>query len=385
MNTSLTLLDRNLQLVRYPQNLQHPSWQAWDAADEYLIEYVEQNIEELTSQSMHIYNDDFGALACWFSQANPKWISDSYVAKQSCLLNLQHNQLAEQSVEFFDSVTAVDHSVDLVLLKIPKTTALLEQQLIDLQTNVSESTRVIAAGKATLIHKSTLALFEKYLGVTTTSLAKKKARLIFCQPKGDKSHNSPYPTVWHTEKPDLEISNLANVFARQQLDIGARFMLQHLSALPVFNDQTLVDLGCGNGVLGLHILDRNKQANVIFTDESHMAVASAKHNVSVNLPNQLGRCEFIVNNCLDDFAQKSSFTEIDTILCNPPFHQQNTITDHIAWQMFKDAQALLKKGGQLFVVGNRHLDYPNKLKRLFGSVTTVATNKKFSILSVTKY
>jgi 16S rRNA (guanine1207-N2)-methyltransferase/23S rRNA (guanine1835-N2)-methyltransferase len=30
------------------------------------------------------------------------------------------------------------------------------------------------------------------------------------------------------------------------------------------------------------------------------------------------------------------------------------------------------------------LDYPNKLKRLFGSVTTVATNQKFSILSVTK-
>jgi 16S rRNA G1207 methylase RsmC len=36
------------------------------------------------------------------------------------------------------------------------------------------------------------------------------------------------------------------------------------------------------------------------------------------------------------------------------------------------------------VVGNRHLDYPNKLKKLFGNVTKVATNQKFSILSVTK-
>ena len=65
-------------------------------------------------------------------------------------------------------------------------------------------------------------------------------------------------------------------------------------------------------------------------------------------------------------------------------HQQNAITDHIAWQMFKDAKSVLQNGGQLFVVGNRHLDYPNKLKKLFGNATTVATNQKFSILSATK-
>jgi len=384
MNTSLTLLDKNLQLIRYPQALQHPSWQAWDAADEYLIEHVEQNITNLGNKSIRIYNDDFGVLACWFAAVKPKWISDSYVASQSCLLNLAQNQLEVDKLRMYDSVSPVESSCDVVLLKVPKTSAFLEQQLIDLQNYVTPHTQVIAAGKATLIQKSTLALFEKYLGPTTTSLAKKKARLIFCQPTADKSHTSPYPTVWHTETPRLEISNLANVFARQQLDIGARFMLQHLSAIPSFADQTLVDLGCGNGVLGLHILHKNKQAKVVFVDESHMAVASAKHNVSTNLPEQFGQAEFLVNNCLDDFFRKSAMTEIDTIICNPPFHQQNTITDHIAWQMFKDAKGVLKKGGQLYVVGNRHLDYPNKLKRLFSKVTMVATDRKFSILAATK-
>ncbi len=384
MNTSLTLLDRNLQLVRYPQNLQHPSWQAWDAADEYLIEYVEQNIQNLPSQSLSIYNDDFGALACWFADAKPMWVSDSYVAKQSCLVNLQQNNIPIESVTFFDSVTQVDSPAELVLLKIPKTTALLEQQLIDLQTRVSSSARVIAAGKVTLIQKSTLALFEKYLGFTTTSLAKKKARLIFCQPTGRKSHPSPYPTIWFTDKHRFEISNLANVFARQQLDIGARFMLEYLSKLPDLDNKTVIDLGCGNGVLGLYILSQNKQTKVVFVDESYMAVASAKHNVLVNLPEKEHQSEFIVSNCLDDFTEKSKLSEVDIVLCNPPFHQQNAITEHIAWQMFKDAKSVLQNGGQLFVVGNRHLDYPNKLKRLFGHATTVATNQKFSILSVTK-
>lgn len=384
MNTSLTLLDRNLQLVRYPQDLQHPSWQAWDAADEYLIEYVEQHIEDLHSLSLSIYNDDFGALACWFADAKPTWVSDSYVAKQACMQNLNENNLPVGSIRFFDSTDNIESKVDVVLLKIPKTTALLEQQLIDLQTRVSPSTKVIAAGKANLIHKSTLALFEKYLGATSTSLAKKKSRLIFCQPTGTKSHSSPYPTIWFTDKPKFEISNLANVFARQQLDIGARFMLEHLSKLPNLVNKTVIDLGCGNGVLGLHILQLNKQSNVVFVDESYMAVASAKQNVLLNEPDKMHQAEFITDNCLDDFIKKSTFSEVDIVLCNPPFHQQNTITDHIAWQMFKDAKSVLQTGGQLFVVGNRHLDYPNKLKRLFGNTTTVATNQKFSILSATK-
>ena len=87
---------------------------------------------------------------------------------------------------------------------------------------------------------------------------------------------------------------------------------------------------------------------------------------------------------MDECTKQSKFSEIDIVLCNPPVHQQNAITDHIAWQMFKDAKSVLQNGGQLFVVGNRHLDYPNKLKRLFGNATTVATNQKFSILSAIK-
>jgi 16S rRNA (guanine1207-N2)-methyltransferase/23S rRNA (guanine1835-N2)-methyltransferase len=149
-------------------------------------------------------------------------------------------------------------------------------------------------------------------------------------------------------------------------------------------NKTVIDLGCGNGVLGLHILNQNKQTKVVFVDESYMAVASAKQNILANLTEKALQSEFIVDNCLDNFTEKSQFNEVDIVLCNPPFHQQNAITDHIAWKMYKDAKAVLQEGGQLFVVGNRHLDYPNKLKRLFGNVTKVATNQKFSILSVTK-
>jgi 16S rRNA (guanine1207-N2)-methyltransferase len=45
---------------------------------------------------------------------------------------------------------------------------------------------------------------------------------------------------------------------------------------------------------------------------------------------------------------------MDLILCNPPFHQQNTIGSHIAMRMFKQArQVVLRSGGELWVIGNR--------------------------------
>jgi 16S rRNA (guanine1207-N2)-methyltransferase len=57
------------------------------------------------------------------------------------------------------------------------------------------------------------------------------------------------------------------------------------------------------------------------------------------------------------------------------------ITDDIAWQMFVDAKKMLRPGGELRVVANRHLDYPDKLKRLFGGCQVIANNPKFIVLS----
>ena len=103
------------------------------------------------------------------------------------------------------------------------------------------------------------------------------------------------------------------------------------------------------------------------------------------MPSKLKQCEFIVSNCLDEYLRTpANDASVDIVLCNPPFHQQNTITDHIALQMFKDSKRILKHGGELRVVGNRHLDYPQTIKRLFGHYKVLASDRKFSILSATK-
>ncbi|GAB3018932.1 methyltransferase [Bowmanella dokdonensis] len=377
MNLILTLFDRSLKLQRYPARLQDKSQQAWDAADELIIEALEAQPQPCAAGKLLILNDDCGALTCWLSECRPVWSGDSHVSRLACEQNLVLNGLSPDDVTFCDSLILPVSTFDLVLIKIPKTLALLEHQLVLLQSRITPGTRIIAGAKVNQIQKSTLALFEKYLGLTHTSLARKKARLIHCTPTGKKDDASPYPSVWKLDGTQLNVHNHANVFARQQLDIGARFLLQYL---PEAANKEVLDLGCGNGVLGLSLLDRSAPGKLVFVDESYMALASARLNVADNFPQHLQRCEFIASNCLEQVGSK----DLDLILCNPPFHQQQRITDHIAWQMFVEARQALRRGGELRIVGNRHLGYHNKLKRLFGGCQQVAASNKFVILSAFK-
>ena len=372
--SQLELSNRMLTLHRFPQMREESPLQAWDAADEYLLQ---QLADEPANGPTLIFNDTFGALACALAGDEVYSISDSWLNQQATRQNLALNQLDEDSVQLLDSLAALPVSPARVLIKVPKTLALLEQQLRSLRLVVTPETQIVAAGKAKDIHTSTLQLFEKILGTTTTSLAWKKARLIFTTFTAPALADSEVISRWKLDGTDYLIHNHANVFSRGGLDIGARFFMQYL---PEDIDGEIVDLGCGNGVIGLTALQQNPQAQVHFVDESYMAVASSKLNVKHNRPDDLARCEFHVNNVLAGYPSD----RLHAVLCNPPFHQQNAVTDHIAWQMFRDARRCLQYGGELRIVGNRHLDYYHKLKKLFGNCTTLATNKKFVILRSVK-
>ena len=307
----------------------------------------------------------------------PFSIGDSYLSELATRENLRHNELDEGSVTFLDSTAAYPAAPGVVLIKIPKTLALLEQQLRALRQVVTPETRIIAGTKARDIHNSTLELFEKILGPTTTTLAWKKARLVNCTFNAPALNDVQETLSWKLDGTPWTIHNHANVFSRTGLDIGARFFLQHL---PENLEGEIVDLGCGNGVIGLTLLEKNPEAQVVFVDESPMAVASSRLNVETNMPDAQDRCEFMINNALSGVEPY----RFNAVFCNPPFHQKHALTDHIAWEMFHHARRCLKTNGELYIVANRHLDYFHKLKKIFGNCTTVATNSKFVVLKAVK-
>ncbi|EAC0142532.1 23S rRNA (guanine(1835)-N(2))-methyltransferase RlmG [Salmonella enterica subsp. enterica serovar Ajiobo] len=365
---------RSLTLKRFPQTDDVNPLLAWEAADEYLLQQLDET--EIRGPVL-ILNDTFGALSCALAEHSPYSIGDSYLSELGTRENLRHNGIAESSVTFLDSTADYPQAPGVVLIKVPKTLALLEQQLRALRKVVTAQTRIIAGAKARDIHTSTLELFEKVLGPTTTTLAWKKARLINCTFSHPQLADASQTLSWKLEDTGWTIHNHANVFSRTGLDIGARFFMQHL---PENLDGEIVDLGCGNGVIGLSLLAKNPQANVVFVDESPMAVDSSRLNVETNLPEAFERCEFMINNALSGVEP----FRFNAVFCNPPFHQKHALTDNIAWEMFHHARRCLKINGELYIVANRHLDYFHKLKKIFGNCATIATNNKFVILKAVK-
>lgn len=376
METTLAIPQGSFKLSRLPAR-KNELLRAWDAADEYLLHTLaEQSLPRQGSRIL-IVNDSFGTLAVALSAYHPHSLSDSWLCHAATQNNLRDNGIDMDAVTLLDSLTVpsvAEGSLDLVLIKVPKTLALLEDELIRLAPLLTEATQVIVAGMVKGMPSSVWPLLERLCGPTSTSLAKKKAKLIFVTPTLQYSDiKSPYPVCYQLEGTAHLICNHANVFSRDSLDIGTRFFLQHLPNNLGAKD--VIDLGCGNGVVGLITAERNPQARLHFIDESYMAVESARMNFIQNLGE--GReANFSVGDGLTDFDNASA----DLILCNPPFHQGSTVGDHIAQRMFRQSHAVLRQGGELWVIGNRHLGYQKTLKKIFANSELIASNAKFVIL-----
>ncbi|RSD30790.1 methyltransferase [Vibrio pectenicida] len=376
MKTELALFDRTLTLHRFPKR-NNETLQAWDAGDEYLISYMEElNVEP--GKHILILNDSFGALSCWLTHKHRvTMMSDSYIAHQGTIKNIEGNQC--EGITLSNTITNIPDNVDYVLIQIPRNNRHLIWQLSQLRHALDKTVPIIAVNKAKDIHTSTLKLFEKYLGSTHTSLAWKKHRLVFSKADSPNALAIDPVTQWGVEQYGFEVKNLPNVYSGEKLDQGAQFILDYLPK--GLTTERVIDLGCGNGVLSVKLGLDNPNVQLTCVDESFMATSCAKNN----LLNSLGikrNFKCVTNNCLDGFRDNSA----ELVLCNPPFHQQQAITDHIAWQMFCDAKHVLCNEGKLLVIGNRHLGYDVKLSKLFGKskIKLIASNNKFVILQATK-
>ncbi|MGX1952388.1 methyltransferase [Streptomyces anulatus] len=380
----LTTSQGAFELARFPEHPRDP-FRAWDAADEYLLRQLtdpETGPVDL-SGTVAVVGDRWGALATALAAHRPVQISDSYLARRATLANLARNGLDQDAVRLLSSRDTPPDRIDVLIVRVPKSLALLEDQLHRIAPAVHAGTVVIGTGMVKEIHTSTLKLFERIIGPTRTSLAVRKARLIFCTPD-PALPRTPSPWPYRYELPadvgpvaGLTTVNHAGIFCAERLDIGTRFFLKHLPSRG--GAVRVVDLGCGNGVLGLSAAVSNPEAHLTFVDESYGAVASAEETFRAGAPAG-AKADFLVGDGLDGLDPGS----VDLVLNNPPFHSHMATTDATARTMFTGARTALRQGGELWVVGNRHLSYHTHLRRIFGNCTTVAGDPKFVVLRAVK-
>ncbi|MER6246964.1 methyltransferase [Streptomyces griseorubiginosus] len=369
-----------LALTRFPED-PRDRLRAWDASDEYLLRHLATERVAL-SGTVVVVGDRWGALVTALAAHRPVQITDSFLGQEATRANLARAGVEPGTVRLLTTQDPPPDRIDVLLVRVPKSLALLEDQLLRLAPALHADTVVVGTGMVKEIHTSTLQLFERILGPTRTSLAEKKARLIFCtpQPSLERPAN-PWPYGYAL--PDgvgavsgRAVVNHAGVFCADRLDIGTRFFLQHLPTGR--GAQRIVDLGCGNGVVGTAVALGNPEAEVLFVDESFQAVASAEGTYKAN--GAPGRAEFRVGDGLTGVPDGS----VDVVLNNPPFHSHQATTDATAWRMFAGARRALRPGGELWVVGNRHLGYHVKLRKLFGNSQLVAGDPKFVVLKAVK-
>ncbi|MBK5991526.1 methyltransferase [Streptomyces sp. MBT58] len=380
----LTTSQGAFELARFPE---HPSdpFRAWDAADEYLLRQLtdpETGPVDLAG-TVAVVGDRWGALATALAAHRPVQISDSYLARRATLANLDRNGLDPDSVTLLSSRDTPPDRIDVLLVRVPKSLAFLEDQLQRIAPALHVGTVVIGTGMVKEIHTSTLKLFERIIGPTRTSLAVRKARLIFSTPDPELPR-MPSPWPYRYELPadvgpasGRTTVNHAGIFCAERLDVGTRFFLKHLPTRG--GSVKVADLGCGNGVLGLSAALANPDAHVTFVDESYGAVASAEETFRLGAPAG-AEADFLVGDGLSGLAPGS----MDLVLNNPPFHSHMATTDATARTMFVGVRTALRQGGELWVVGNRHLSYHTHLRRIFGNCTTVAGDAKFVVLRAVK-
>ncbi len=381
---TLEVEGRNLQLTRVPKAGKRPL-RAWDAADEYVISFVGSQLAERgaeLSPSVIVVGDAFGTISSVLDDYGPMIINESAAGREAIAVNRRRNGL--EPIDVYSILDEVPAPVDVVIVKIPKSTAHLVETLHRLRPALTPDTLIVGAAMSKHIHSSTIETFEQLVGPTTTSLAKKKARLIHAtfDREIDVAAN-PWPMTWKAH--GNELVNHGGGFSPRSLDSGTGFLLDSLTDLEALTDGWdgveplhLVDLGCGNGVVGL-VLERRLaeagiEAHVTAIDDSALAIAAAtaswEKRGSSNVA--LHHAHRMVEVCEP--------ASVDLVVVNPPFHEDRVIGDEIAWSMFVDAHKALKPGGRLVVVGNRHLAYHAKLKKIFGSTANLGANSKFVVL-----
>ncbi|MFJ3519739.1 MULTISPECIES: methyltransferase [unclassified Streptomyces] len=382
------------ELTRFPED-PRDRLRAWDAADEYLLRHLDSGTGErgpvdlASAGQITVLGDRWGTLTTALAAYRPTQITDSALTRAATAGNLDRAGIgtSKSTVTLLTTQDPPPERIDVLLVRVPKSLALLEDQLYRLAPHVHAGTVVVGTGMVKEIHTSTLRLFEKILGPTKTSLAEKKARLIFCTPgtPGATRPTSagPWPLTYTVDEDagsasGLSVVNHAGIFCADRLDVGTRFFLQNL---PTNTDGArVVDLGCGNGIVGTAVQVHDPDAEVVFTDESYQALASARETYRANVREGRRTAEFHVG----DGVAMLSPASVDLVLSNPPFHSHQATTDATALRMFAQSRKVLRPGGELWIVANRHMGYHTHLRRLFGNSEVVASEPKFVVLRAVK-
>jgi 16S rRNA (guanine1207-N2)-methyltransferase len=153
---------------------------------------------------------------------------------------------------------------------------------------------------------------------------------------------------------EFTFRTIPGLFSPRYID---KSTLAMLSVIEFGDDEKILDLGCGYGVIGIWAATRLGPERVVMVDIDPNAVTIAAENAKLNGVEDIRLIQSDGFRNLDE----AGFT---TIISNPPYHTDFAVAKHFVHKGFNR----LKVGGQMYLSAKRELWYKNKLNGIFGNV-----------------
>jgi 16S rRNA (guanine1207-N2)-methyltransferase len=378
-------------LRRWP-DVEAPNLVAVDAADRLLLDTAASALAAAPAGRVAVLGDAYGALTLGALALGARELrvhQDPLLGARALAANAA--RLGLTGFVSLDLVPELVTDASAVLLRLPKSLDQLDEWAELVATHAAPDVVVFAGG---MVKHMTLAQNEvlgRHFGQVQAGLARQKARVITASPpiveeraeparpasRNDLGASTSWPRTALIAPPGITVSAHGGVFAGASLDIGTRFLLEHLDdAQP--GARSAIDLGCGTGIIAATLAMARLALRVHATDQSAAAVASARETMELN-----GLADRVTV-ARDDALGSLPDASAELIVLNPPFHSGTTVTADVGIRLIADAARVLAPGGELRVVFNSHLRYQPTLRRLVGATRQVARNSKFTITSSVK-
>ncbi|GGA87993.1 ribosomal RNA small subunit methyltransferase C [Neiella marina] len=180
------------------------------------------------------------------------------------------------------------------------------------------------------------------------------------------SYEKRFTIEWRDQT--IELVTLPGVFSAEHLDAGTELLI---ADLPDDLGTKTVDFGCGCGVVSAILASQNRQRQVYSVDVNAFALLATQRTLAAN---QLTATVYPVTG-VEDISQQ----QLSAIVTNPPFHQGVKTHYHVTENLIAKAPRLLSATGQLVLVANRFLQYPDLLEKAFKTTSRRSETSKFVV------
>ncbi|MFB2830021.1 16S rRNA (guanine(1207)-N(2))-methyltransferase RsmC [Aeromonas jandaei] len=165
---------------------------------------------------------------------------------------------------------------------------------------------------------------------------------------------------------ELTVLALPGVFSAAELDLGTQMLLATVPAMK----GSLLDFGCGAGVIGSVLAKRNPGLKVTMVDINALALESSRRTLAINGLQGEVHASDVYSDITGSF---------DQIVSNPPFHA-GLKTFYAATETFlAKAPEFLRPHGSLTIVANAFLRYQPILEAHFKRTEVSNSDAKFKV------